>query len=83
MVQRDEARSVWLDRVEGDRAILGTEGGDEIEVAAALLPPGTVEGSWMKLSLVLDPDRTARAASEVGELLTRLDEDDDGGELVL
>ncbi|MEC9071654.1 MAG: DUF3006 domain-containing protein, partial [Myxococcota bacterium] len=83
MVQTDESRSVWLDRVEGDRAILGTEGGDEMEVPAALLPPGAVEGSWMKLSLSLDPDRTSTESSAVSDLLRRLGEEDDGGDLVL
>ena len=84
MVQTaDEARSVWLDRIEGDRAILGTESGDEIEVPAALLPSGAVEGSWMKLSLSLDPGRTSKESSALSDLLKRLGEEDDGGDLVL
>ncbi len=74
---------MWLDRVEGDRAVLRMESGAELDLPMALLPPEAVEGSWMKLSLIVDPERTAQEAGQVSALLSELDAEDDGGDLVL
>lgn len=79
----EHRRSFWIDRVEGDLAILHGSTGVQFELPITLLPPGATEGSWLTLSLELDPERTADEKGAVQTLLSRLDADDDGGDLVL
>ena len=79
----DTPRSFWVDRVEGDVAVLHGSSGIQVELPMNLLPQGSVEGSWLTLSLELDRERTAAETGEVQTLLSRLGEDDDGGDLVL
>ena len=75
--------SVWIDRIEGDRAVLGTDGDLVLEIPTTLLPPGASEGTWLKLSLEVDAARTAEETKNVEALLDRLGASDDGGDLIL
>jgi hypothetical protein len=82
-VSRDATRALFVDRLEGDRAVLVSEAGDELDLPLALLPEGAGEGSWLSLTLRLDPERGAATRRAVAALRRRLSEDDDGGDLVL
>ena len=76
-------RSLWIDRIEGDRAVLGADGDLVLEIPTALLPPGAGEGTWLKLSLEVDEARTTQETENVEALLDRLGAGDDGGDLIL
>lgn len=62
-----------LDRFEGDYAIL-LFGEEEIPVdlPRRLLPPEAEEGSWLKISLELDPEGESRQREKIEDLLNRL-----------
>jgi hypothetical protein len=66
------AERVYVDRIEGDRAVLlfGDEGRESGSVPAWLLPPGTREGA--ALDLLLTPAANDRKRREVEELLEDL-----------
>jgi hypothetical protein len=63
---------VYLDRVEGDRAVLlcDPDGRETLSMPARLLPPGTREGAALDLSLTPAPDDGTKAEVEdlMGEL---------------
>lgn len=63
------SRSLTLDRIEGDRAVLEL-GGETVNIPAALLPDGAREGA--RLLLTLDPAGTADALAEAEARLARL-----------
>lgn len=63
------SRSLTVDRIEGDRAVLEL-GGETVDVPLALLPEGAAEGS--RLLLTLDPAGTADALAEAEARLARL-----------
>ena len=66
------AERVYLDRIEGDRAVLllGAEGREILTVPARLLPEGTCEGAALDLSLAPAPDDSTR--EEIGAALESL-----------
>lgn len=68
---------VYLDRVEGDRAVLlcGPDGRETMSVPARLLPPGTREGAALDLSLTAA--REDRTKAEVEDLMGDLFGDTD------
>jgi hypothetical protein len=68
---------VYLDRVEGDRAVLlcGPDGRETLSVPARLLPPGTREGAALDLSLT--PATEDRTKAEVEDLMGDLFGDTD------
>ena len=51
MEPEDTPGSFWVDRVEGDGAVLHGSSGIQVELPMNLLPQGSVEGSWLTLSL--------------------------------
>jgi hypothetical protein len=57
---------VFLDRIEGDRAVLlfGPEGKETGTVPARLLPPGTKEGAALDLALTPAPQDITRQQVE-------------------
>ena len=63
---------VFLDRIEGDRAVLlfGEEGRETGTIPARLLPPGAREGDAFDLTLILAPQDSTRG--EVQNLLDDL-----------
>ena len=73
---------LFLDRIEGDVAVLTYEG-REVKLPRALLPAGAREGEVLQLSLARDPEATQRAQERVSKLRQKLGSDDDGGDLKL
>ena len=69
---------LFVDAIEGDKARLlwGTEAFD---VPVGLLPAGTREGAWLRLSLSAAP----APPDEGGALRDKLSRDDDGGDIKL
>jgi hypothetical protein len=62
-----------IDRFEGEYAILLC-GDEEIKVEAPrqLLPAGSTEGSWLKVSFELDPAETIAREKKINLLLEKL-----------
>ena len=71
---------LFLDRIEGDVAVLVVDG-REVKLPRAALPADAREGDV--LQLVRDPEATQRAKERVGNLRKKLGEGDDGGDLKL
>jgi hypothetical protein len=73
---------VFIDRIEGDLAVL--EGVDAVSftLPTTLLPPDAPEGTWLRLSLEVDPEETATAKAKVASLRDGL-VDDDGEDFAL
>ncbi|MDO9536146.1 MAG: DUF3006 domain-containing protein [Bacillota bacterium] len=62
-----------IDRYEGDYAVVLF--GDEeikVDIPIALLPEGAKEGSWLKVSLELDPEGTKEQKEKIKDLLEKL-----------
>ena len=74
------ADRLFVDAIEGGRARL-LLGADAFTIPASLLPPGAVEGSWLRLSLRLTAAPPEEAEAEATR--RRLGADDDGGDLKL
>ena len=66
---------IVIDRIEASRAILEVEG-EMIEIAATILPPGSVEGDVLELKLC--DDAKANIQSENDARLNRLKAQDPG-----
>lgn len=76
--------SLWIDRLEGDVAVLITDGGRHtLQVPKALLPTGQGEGAWLTLRLEPDPQKTTAMVGQVAAARARLSADDDGGDISL
>jgi hypothetical protein len=71
---------LFVDAIEAGtaRLLLGVEA---FAVPARLLPSGTKEGSWLRLSLAAAP--APPAADDGGALRRKLGRDDDGGDIKL
>jgi hypothetical protein len=69
---------VCVDRIEGDLAVLEAADQASFTLPRSLLPPEAGEGTWLRLSLDVDPEETARARASVASL--RADLVDDGEE---
>lgn len=64
-----------LDRIEGETAILLSDGGDAHELPAASLPCGAAEGDvliWDEGGLSIDREETARRRGAMEDRLSRL-----------
>lgn len=62
-----------IDRFEGEYAVMLF--GDEeikVEVPRKLLPEGSTEGSWLKVSFELDPEETMARKEKINSLLEKL-----------
>jgi hypothetical protein len=62
-----------IDRFEGEYAVMLF--GDEeikVEVPRKLLPEGSTEGSWLKVSFELDPKETMARKEKINSLLEKL-----------
>jgi hypothetical protein len=73
---------LYLDRVEGEVAVLVHEGA-EVRLPRALLPPGAQEGDVLRLSLTPDPAATQKARERVAQKRLDLGKKDDGGDFSL
>ena len=62
-----------IDRFEGDYAVV-LFGDEEIKVdmPKKLLPPGTREGSWLKVSFELAPEAAQKQKDKIQGLLNKL-----------
>lgn len=69
---------LFVDAIEGDKARL-MWGVEAFDVPARLLPVGTREGAWLRLSL----SPAAAPPDEGGALREKLSRDDDGGDIKL
>ena len=69
---------LFIDALEGTHARL-LSGLDAFEVPARLLPPGAIEGTWLRLSLTPAP----APPDEAEALRAKLARDDDGGDIKL
>lgn len=76
------SHSVFVDRIEGDIAVLSVDGGS-IQIPRALLPAGVGEGRWLSLSLAPDPAKDASTIAGSRALRERLSADDDDGDFSL
>ncbi len=73
--------SVFLDRIEGDVAVLIADAGT-LKIPARLLPQGAREGTYLKLAL--EPDPEAQKAAEARAAAARRGrKKDDGGDFAL
>ncbi len=62
-----------IDRFEGEYAILLFGDGEiKVEVPQKLLPEGSTEGSWLKVSFELDPEETMERKEKINSLLEKL-----------
>ncbi len=70
----------FVDEVDGATArLIAADGAHSFALPSALLPPNTVEGSWVQIEIA-----PAEAPDDGGkELRKRLVRDDDGGDLKL
>ena len=70
-----------VDRIEGGRHAVLLVGEAEVElvVDVALLPDGTAEGDWLRISLAPDPERTAQRRSAIEDRLERIRRTRGGG----
>ena len=75
--------SFVVDRIEGDLAILESANGDSHTLSTGLLPPGAQEGSWLRMSLELDPQATQDSAEQISALRAELVVEDDGEDFAL
>jgi hypothetical protein len=73
---------VFLDRIEGELAVL-VHDGRELRVPRAWLPADAKEGEVLQLALSRDAEATQRALERVGKLRGTLGSGDDGGDLKL
>ena len=71
---------LFVDAIEAGTARL-LLGADAFDVPARLLPAGTKEGSWLRLSFEAAP--APPAADDGGALRRKLGQDDDGGDIKL
>lgn len=62
-----EGLNCYLDRFEGDLAILLVDGKEKV-IASSLLPQGAREGDHLLLSVTIDIDARNRTAAEVADL---------------
>ena len=69
---------LFVDAIEGPRARL-LWGEEAFDVPVGLLPAGTREGAWLRLSLSPAP----APPDEGGALRSKLSRDDDGGDIKL
>jgi len=69
---------LFVDALEGDKARL-MWGVEAFDVPAGLLPAGTREGAWLRVSL----SPAASPPDEGGALREKLSRDDDGGDIKL
>lgn len=70
-------RKVTVDRIEGDVAVL-LDGGAQVDVPRAWLPPGAGEGSALVIGVELDPDAEAALRQRVEGAHARLTGGDPG-----
>ncbi len=62
-----------IDRIEGNYAVVFV--GDEqvkINIPIELLPKNTREGSWLKITFELDPEKTKKQEEYVSDLIKKL-----------
>ncbi len=71
---------LFVDAIEVGTARL-LAGVDAFELPARLLPAGTKEGSWLRLSFELAP--APPGVDDDGALRRKLGQDDDGGDIKL
>lgn len=75
--------TVFLDRIEGSRAVLVLADGTEVDVPRGLLPPDAAEGDVLAVSVAVDPEETRRRRRSAQDARDALGSDDDGGDLTL
>lgn len=73
---------LFLDRIEGDLAVLEHDG-KELRLPVALLPAGAKEGEVLQLALTRDPAATQARAAAARTRRARLGKDDGGGDFSL
>ena len=76
-------RSLVVDRIEGDMAVVESPDGESYTLSAGLLPAGAKEGSWLHMKLEVDPEGTQLARERVAALRAQLIVEDDGEDFAL
>ncbi|MHB8859544.1 MAG: DUF3006 domain-containing protein [Thermoleophilia bacterium] len=61
----------YLDRIEGDSAVLLIEGRESV-VPVSVLPRGAREGDHLQLAVIVDESARDKTASEISDLQRRL-----------
>lgn len=67
----------YLDRFEGDLAVLLVDG-EEKTIAASLLPPDVREGDHLRITIIRDSDARDRTAAEISDLQQELETGNSG-----
>ena len=67
----------YLDRIEGESAVL-LIAGEETVLPAAILPGNAREGDHLTITIALDEDARNRTSSEISELRNDLKSREDG-----
>jgi hypothetical protein len=75
--------ALFLDRIEGDVAVLILGESQEVKLPKSLLPSGAQEGEVLQLSLVRDPEATKKAQERVDKKRADLTKGDTGGDIKL
>lgn len=76
-------RSLVVDRIEGDLAVLESPQGVSYTLSVGLLPEGATEGTWLRVNLELDPEETQLARERVSRMRAELVVEDDGEDFAL
>jgi hypothetical protein len=76
-------RSLVVDRIEDDVAVVESPDGASYTLSADLLPEGAKEGAWLRMNLELDPEGTQAASERVSALRATLVVEDDGEDFAL
>lgn len=63
-----------VDRIEEGKAVVDFDEGGRILLDVGRLPPGTAEGTVLRLSFEADPEERRRRLAEVGDLQRELRE---------
>jgi hypothetical protein len=74
--------SLFLDRIEEGVAVL-LLGDKELHLPRTLLPAGAQEGDFLKLTLSVDAEATAKAKADLAAKRSQLSKADDGGDFAL
>ena len=73
----------FVDRIEGEFAVLCGENGRCWDLPRWLLPAGAREGTYLRLRIEIDAQETESRRAEVWAVLERLRSRDAGGDLKL
>ena len=76
-------KRIFVDRIEGDIAILMNSNGQRMEIAVKHLPKNLREGDWLDDQLSPDSEFTEAMSNAVRRVREKLTQGDDGNDFTL